>query len=67
MTWSCSPLSMPVDPASPLGSDESVEDLHPIGVEEHVLPTPTRSSDSPADVDFVIESMAGLCLHANEA
>jgi hypothetical protein len=62
------PSSMLVDPASPLGSDERVEDLDPTSTEgECVLPPPTRSSNSPADIDFVTKSMVGLCLHADEA
>jgi hypothetical protein len=60
--------SMPVDSTSPLGSDEHVGDLDSIGVErECVLPSPAESPDSPANVDFISESMAGLCLHASEA
>jgi hypothetical protein len=59
---------MPVDPVSPLGSDERVKDLDPAGVKgECVSPTPTGSFDSPPDVDSVIKSMASLCLHGNEA
>jgi hypothetical protein len=62
------PPSVPVDPASPSGSDERVGDLDPIGLEkEHVLSSPDESPDSPTDIDPIIKSMAGLCLHANEA
>jgi hypothetical protein len=62
------PPFVPVDPASPLGSDERIGDLDPAGMKgECVPPTPIGSSDSPADVDSVIESMAGLHLYANEA
>jgi hypothetical protein len=60
--------SMSVDPVSPPGFDERVRELDPVGTEgECVPPTPTGSSDSPADVDFIIKSMPDLCLHANEA
>jgi hypothetical protein len=62
------PLSVPLDSASPSGSDERVRDLDPIGVEgECALPSPAESLDSPANIDSIVESMAGLCLHANEA
>jgi hypothetical protein len=60
------PPSMPVDRTSPLGFDECVGDLDSSAEKECVPPTPTRSSDSPANVDSIVESMAGLCLHANE-
>jgi hypothetical protein len=64
---SVSAPSMPVDLASPPGSDERVRDLDPDGTEEEcILPTPTGSSDSPADVDSVTKSMASLRLHADE-
>jgi hypothetical protein len=59
--------SMPVDPASPLGSDERIRDLDPVCTEEEcVLPPPAGSPNSPADIDSITESMVGLCLHANE-
>jgi hypothetical protein len=62
------PPSMLVDPASPPGSDERVGDLHPASMEgECVLPTPTESSDSPADIDSVTKLIVGLRLHAIEA
>jgi hypothetical protein len=62
------PPSMLVHPASPPGSDERVGDLDPAGTEgEYVPPTPTKSSDSPADIDSVTKLIAGLRLHANEA
>jgi hypothetical protein len=62
------PPSVPVDPISPLGSDERVEKLDPADTEgECALPSPAGSPDSLADIDSVIESLAGLCLHANEA
>jgi hypothetical protein len=59
--------SVPVDPASPPGFNECVRDLDPADMEgECVLPTPTRSSNSPADVDSVTELMVGLRLYANK-
>jgi hypothetical protein len=59
---------MPVDPTAPPGSDKRVGDLDPANTEGGVhLATPTRSFDSPANVNSVIESMAGLRLHADEA
>jgi hypothetical protein len=62
------PPSVPLDSASPLGFDERVGDLDPIGVEgECALPSLAESPDSPANIDSIAESMAGLCLHANEA
>jgi hypothetical protein len=62
------PPSMPDYPTSPLGYDQRVGELDPADTEwECTLPSPARSPNSPADVDSVIESMVGLCLHANEA
>jgi hypothetical protein len=62
------PPSMLDYPTSPLGYDQRVGELDPADTEwECTLPSPARSPNSPADVDFVIESMVGLCLHANEA
>jgi hypothetical protein len=62
------PPSVSVDPVSPPGFNERIRDLDPTGAEgECVSPTPTGSFDSAPDVDSVIESMAGLCLHGNEA
>jgi hypothetical protein len=62
------PPSVPVDSASPSSSDECIGDLDPTGMErECVPPSPTESPDSPANVNSIFESMASLCLHANEA
>jgi hypothetical protein len=62
------PPSMSADLVSPLGFDERVGDLDPTGMEgECILPSPAESPDSPADVDSITESIAGLCLHADEA
>jgi hypothetical protein len=62
------PPFMPVDLASSPGFDERVGDLEPIGVEgECILPSPDESLGSPANVDSIFESMAGICLHANKA
>jgi hypothetical protein len=67
MTWSCS-SSMPVNHASLLGSNKHVEDLDLTDVEgECVLPSPTESLNSPANINSISESMVGLSLHANEA
>jgi hypothetical protein len=62
------PPSVLVDRASFSSSDERVKDLDPIGMEgECVPPSLAESPNSPANVDSITESMAGLCLHANEA
>jgi hypothetical protein len=62
------PRSVPIDPMTPSGFDKRVRDRDPTSTEgECVRPSPTESPDSPADVDSITESMAGLCLHAREA
>jgi hypothetical protein len=62
------PPSMLVDLASSPGSDEHDGDLDPTDAEgECVPPSPAESPDSLANIDSITESMAGLCLHANEA
>jgi hypothetical protein len=62
------PASVSIDHASFLGSDEHVGDLDPTGVEgKCVSPSSVESLGSPTNVDSISESMAGLCLHANEA
>jgi hypothetical protein len=59
---------MSVDSASPSGFNEHVGDLDPTDVEgECILPSPAESPDSPANINSITESMAGLCLHTNEA
>jgi hypothetical protein len=59
---------MSIDLSSPSGFDERVGDLDPTSMDgECVLPSPAKSPDSLANVDSIAESMAGLCLHANEA
>jgi hypothetical protein len=61
------PPSVPVDSASPSGSNKCVRDLDPTGVEECVLPSPAKSPGSPSNIDSITELMVGLCLYANEA
>jgi hypothetical protein len=62
------PPFVPVNPASPSGCDERVRELDPTGTEgEYALPSPAGSPNSPADIDSITKSMAGLCLHASEA
>jgi hypothetical protein len=60
--------SVPVDLASSTGFDERDGDLNPTGAKgECVPPSPAESPDSLANIDSITESMASLCLHANEA
>jgi hypothetical protein len=62
------PPYMPINLVSPPGSDERVRDLDPTGMEgECALPSPDESLGSPTNISSISESMAGLCLHANEA
>jgi hypothetical protein len=62
------PPSVSIDRASFPGSDEHVGYLDPTGMEgKCVLSSPAESLGSPTNVDSISESMAGLCLHANEA
>jgi hypothetical protein len=62
------PPSVSVDLASPSVFGKCVGDLDSTSVEgECVLLSPAESPDSPTNVDSIAESMAGLCLQANEA
>jgi hypothetical protein len=61
------PPFVSIDHASFPSSDEHVGDLDPTDMEgKCVPPSPAESLGSPANVNSISESMAGLCLHANE-